>query len=254
MIFKDICRAFNANNYVDFKKRTTGDVLAYIAVILLICSIGSIIVPTARIATKIFSGFMSELPGFTVTQDGMTIDSTFDFDYAGIKIYATNEKSVREEDFGDAYTGMLLDKDKIILKTTVQTAQFSYNEFDFSGKGFSFTKNDLSNLKRYMYIFIGITDIMMYAVFYVSYIVSAMFVGAIANVICMIMRIRLPIMLLIKLGVYAKTAAAFLFAVLAMLGYSLDTYVSVLLSTAIMYVALRKFRADNDDALMNTDF
>lgn len=248
MIFKDICRSFNVNEYKNFRKKTTGDVIAYIAVLLLICSIGIIIIPTIRESTKILSGFMQEIPEFEITQNGLTIDSTFDFDYAGIKMYATNERSVSAEDFGDDYMGFLLDRDKVILKSISQTAEFTYKEFDLSGSGFKVTKSDLPSLKKYIYIGLAVFDIMMYVALMFSYVLNSILAAVISNLISMLMHIRIPISQLIKLGIYSRTLPTVIFAFLGAVGFSMNTNVALLLSVAIMYMALRKIRADEGES------
>lgn len=250
MIFKDIIKALNVNEYGKLRKRTTGDIIAYIAVIMLICSIGIVIIPTVRAASGIFNGFMQELPEFSITESGMTIDSTFDFDYAGLKMYATNEKVVTNEDFGDSYTGFLMDGEKVIIRSAGKTAEFKYNEFDFSGNGFKITKNSLPEYKKYFYIVIALFDLMIYAALLFSYILSAFAIAVISRLIAIFMQVRVSFGELFKLSVYSKTFPTIILAILTAAEVGFSMHVSLVVSLAFMYIALKKIKMDSGAAAL----
>ena len=245
MIFKDFTIAVgNYKKYRTLSTRSWKSVILYVALFVLICSIGIVIIPTVRGGEKILDGLMQTLPEFTVTQDGLTISETFDFETEGIKVLATNEKQVDENDFGDAVFGVLLDSDNLYIKRSGRVLDFTYGEFNLSGNGYSFSKKDIPSLKPYWLIATLLSNIMMWGWLVSSYFISGLIIAAVGIIMTMFLNMHLNTSTMIKLALYAKTLPYMITAVFAVFGVTMYSIISSVLSAVILFLALREMRGD----------
>lgn len=247
MVFKDFTIAIgNFKNYRSLSTRTWKSVILYVAFLVLICSIGIVIIPTVRGGSRIIDGLMQTLPEFTITQEGLTISETFDFEIEGVRVLATNEKQVSEEDFGDVIFGILLDNDNLYIRKSGRTLDFTYGEFNLNGRGYSFSKKDILSLKPYWLIATLISDIMMWGWLLSSYLISGLIIGAVGIMMTVFLNIHINTSTIIKLALYSKTLPYLITAVLAAFGITMYSIIASALSAVILFLALREMREDNN--------
>ena len=229
----------NYKKYKTLAKNSGWRVAGYLAILLIICSIGAAVIPTVTIVNTLGEFFVEELPEFTISNEGFEIAEDFGFELAGIKIFATSANEVKEEDFGDNVSGFLLDKNSVIIRNMGQTAEFSYKEFNPENEIFKLTKNDLNLLKPFMILFRGMLAIAMAFSFIISYLINGLFIGLISILMASLLRIRKSTGELIKLSLYAKTLPAVLSAVLTPFGIFVLPLISSIYALVIMFLYLR---------------
>ncbi|MBP3361015.1 MAG: DUF1189 family protein [Clostridia bacterium] len=246
MIVKDFSIAIgNFKKYRELLKRRVGDIIVYVTALMLVCSIGLIIIPTVVQSGKIINGLMQELPDFTLSSaEGLTVAEQFDFEFAGIKLLATNEKDLTEADFGDCAAGVLMDKNKVLMRNFGQTFSFDYKEFDMDGKGFEISKSSLPQYRRYYYLLACIFAFSLLISYAFSYVMDGLLIALISSVICMLMRVRIGITELVKLAMYSQTLPLVLSAVMFPFGIHMNTYISLAFSVIIIALAMNQKRAD----------
>lgn len=247
MIFKDFKIAIgNYKKYHTLSARSWKQLFLYTALLVLVCSIGIVIIPTIRGGNIIIEGLMQTLPEFTVTENGFTIAETFDFETEGIKVLATNERQITEADFGEAIQGIILDNDDFYIRNLGNTMNFTYSEFNFDGKGYSFSKNDIPSLKSFWWIATLMANIMMYGWLFISYLINGLIIGAIGIIITMFMNMHLNTASVIKMALYSKTLPYVLTAILALFGVGIYEFISLILSLVILYFSFRSIRDENE--------
>lgn len=246
MIVKDFSIAIgNFKKYRELLKRRVGDIIVYVTVLMLVCSIGLVIIPTVIQSGKIINGLMQELPDFTLSsREGLTIAEPFDFEFAGIKLLATNEKDLTEADFGDCAVGILMDRNKVLMRNFGQTFSFEYEEFDAIGSGFEISKSSLPQYRKYYYIIACVFAFSLLLSYAFSYVMDGLLIALISSVICMFMRVRIQITELVKLAMYSQTLPLVLTAVMLPFGIHMNTYISIAVAVIIIALAMNQKKAD----------
>lgn len=246
MIKDFLIALWNYKKYKTLAKNSGWKVAGYLAILLIICSIGGAIIPTIKVANAIGSFFAEEIPEFTITNEGFEIAEDFGFELAGIKILATSAKEVTEEDFGDNVSGFLLDKNSVIIRNMGETAEFSYNEFNTENEIFSFSKKDLNLLKPFMTMFKWLLAATMAISFIISYLVNGLFIGLISILIAALLKVRKSTGELVKVALYAKTLPTVVSAVITPFGFFLPPLIGSIYALVIIFLYL-KFERENDN-------
>ena len=232
----------NYNKYGELLKGKAGRTAAYVIVLFLICSIGTVFIPTISTGVKVIGGLWQTLPEFTITHEGMTVSEEYDLDIGGVRLFATNGREVTEEDFGDCITGAVLDADSVIIRNIGKTAEFSYREFDPEGKGFTVVKNDLPALKPYIVGAGMAMCLVMFVTELMSFLLNAVFIGAVSSIVAMFMRIIMPLGKHIRLALYAKTLPLVISAVLTPFGVPMYSVLTFAISMFIIVMFFRTLR------------
>lgn len=217
--------------------RTAG----YSLLLLLVCSIGLIIVPTFTMGSKTLAIIWEDIPAFTLTQQGLTIEEDFDIELGGVKFFATNSRQVSEAEFDeDILTGVLMDEDTVIMRNFSQTMEFGYGDL---GAEFTVTKNDLVNIKPVLIMSGILVCIMLFVSRCITFVLNGLFIGSLAGIISIFMKLRLPTGKLIKIGMYSQTLPCVVSAVLGIFGVfgeSIFLYVISLCLIVLWYNSLKK--------------
>lgn len=232
----------NYKKYGQLLSKRAGRVAAYVIVLHLVCSIGTVFIPTLSTGVKVISGLWQTLPEFTITQQSMFVAEEYDLDVFGVRLLMTNDRQVTEEDFGECITGALLDTDSVIIRNFGKTAEFSYSEFDAENVGFTLVKSDLQSLKPYIF---GGGIAMCIALFIsgiLSYLLSAVFIGAVANIVAIFMKVIMPMGTCFKLAIYAKTLPLVISAVLTPFGVPMYSVLALGISMFIIVMFLRELK------------
>lgn len=230
----------------DFKKygilseRKWGRVVGYTILLLLICSIGLIIVPTFTIGAKTLNVIWEDIPNFTLSSEGFKIEKDFDVEFSGVKLMATNSRQVAFEDFNeDVITGILMDEDSVIMQNMGNKAEFRYDEL---GMDFVITKPDLSVLKNIFVISGVLVCVLLFITRCISFILSGLFIGAVAGMISIFMKMQLPTANLVKLGMYSQTLPLVVSAILMPFGIAVPGIILYVVSIALIVLFFREQR------------
>ncbi len=236
----------NYKKYGELLKRKPSRVAGYVALLLLIASIGTVIIPTFLAGTTVIKGFWETIPEFTITHEGMNIQEEYDIDLDSVRILATNNKEVTKEDLGDSVVGILLDQNKVIIQNLGNTATFSYSEFS-DGVPFKITKATLIQMKSYL-SWIGIfMCVVMIVIQAVSYLLNSLFIGAVSSIIATSRRIIMPFRAHIKLALYAKTLPLVLACFLTPFGIPVYSFIEfgIIIFIIIMFFREIKISVNN---------
>lgn len=221
-------------------------VTAYVALLVLVCSIGLIIIPAFTIGSRTASVLWEDIPDFRITEQGLQTDNTFDLELQGLRILATNDKQVGEADFGDNIAGVLMDADSVIIRNLDRTEEFEYGEF---GEGFVITKNDLARLHPFMYVVWGALYLLLYVTNGISYLLSGLFVGAVASLISVFMGIKMKTGKYIALGLYSISLPYAVSAVLMPFGIIMPDMVLYAVGIIMIFLVYREFRSIAEEAV-----
>ena len=235
----------NYKRYGKLAKNRGWKVAGYLALILIICSIGSAVVPTIRIADTFGQFFKEEIPEFTISNNGLEIAEDFGFELAGVKVFITSRRKVLPEEFGDNISGFLVDANSLIIRNMGETAEFLFSEFNPENEIFSFSKSDLDLLMPFMKVFKISLAIAMAISYIISFLFNGLFIGLIAMVIAAALKVRKPFGEHIKVGLYAKTLPCIVSAVLNPFGIFLPPLISTVYALVIIFMYLRTER-END--------
>ena len=206
----------NFKKYGELTERKVGRIVGYCILLLLVCSIGIIVVPTFTMGAKTLSVIWEDIPEFTLTPQGLEIKDDFDLELYGVKALVTNKHQVSESDFGnDVIAGVLMDEDSFIIRNFAQTAEFSYSEM---GKDFVVEKNDLIALKPALILSGVMVCALLFISLIISFVLNGLFIGAFSGVVSIFMKVRVPTGALIKLGMYSQTLPVVVSGVLGFFG------------------------------------
>lgn len=237
MIKDFLVAAGNYKKYGELTKRSGLRIAAYVILLLLVCSIGLIIVPTFTLGAKTVAVIWEDIPAFTLTESGMTIEKDFDLELSGVKILATNERQLTEADFGEnTVTGVLMDSDSVIIHNFNRTLEFGYGEF---GTAFSVKKSDLVQLKPVLLLSGLLVCVMLWLSHAISFVLNGLFIGALAGVVSMFMKIRLSTGKLIKLGMYSQTLPYVAASILGVFGIHIASPALYIVSVALIFLWFR---------------
>ncbi len=235
----------NYKKYGALTKNSGWKVTGYLAIFLIICSIGGAIIPTIKVANAIGGFFAEEIPEFTISNESFEIAEDFGFELAGVKLFATSSREVTAEEFGDNISGFLFDRNSVIIKNMGETAEFSYNEFNTENEIFRFSKKDLNLLKPFMTMFKSMLAAAMAISFIISYLINGLFIGLISIIIASLLKVRKSTGELIKAAMYAKTLPTVIGAVLTPFGFFLPPLIGTIYALIIIFRYL-KLEREND--------
>ena len=242
-MIKDFLTALgNFKNYGKLTKNSGWRVAGYLAIFLIICSIGAAVVPTIKISNAFGTFFKEELPEFTMSNEGLQIAEDFGFELAGVKVFITSSREVTPQEFGDNVSGALFDGNSVIIKNMGETAEFSYAEFNPENEIFSFSKSDLNLLTPFMSVFKATLAIAMAISFIISYLFNGLIIGLVSMVIAAILKVRKPFGEHIKTGLYAKTLPTAVSAILNPFGFFLPPFIGTIYSIVIIFLYLKSER------------
>jgi len=217
--------------------RTAG----YSLLLLLVCSIGLIIVPTFTMGARTLAVIWEDIPAFTLTRDGLTVEKDFDIELGGVKFFATNNRQVTDDDFDeDILSGVLMDGDSVIIRNFSKTMEFSYGDFDID---FTVTKNDLPAIKPVLVMSGALVCIMLFVSRCITFALNGLFIGSFAGIVSIFMKLRVPTGKLIKLGLYSQTLPCVISAVLGLFGVfgeSIFLYAVSLVFIVLWFISLKK--------------
>ncbi len=242
MIKDFLIAAGNFKKYGKLTKNSGWRVAGYLAVLLIICSIGAAIVPTIKIANAFGTFFKEELPEFTISNEGLEIAEDFGFELAGVKVFITGSREVTQEEFGDNVSGALFDANSVIIRNMGETAEFSYNEFNTENEIFKFSKSDLNLLRPFMNVFKASLAIAMAISFIISYLFNGLFIGLISMVMAAILKVKKPLGEHIKVAMYAKTLPTVAGAILNPFGFFLPPFIGTIYVLVIIFLYLKTER------------
>lgn len=242
-MIKDFLTALgNYKKFGKLAKNSGWRVAGYLAIFLIICSIGAAVIPTIKIANAFGTFFKEELPEFTISNEGLEIAEDFGFELAGIKALVTTSREVSEQEFGDNVSGVLIDANSVIIRNMGETAEFSFSEFNPENEVFSFSKSDLDLLAPFMSVFKASLAIAMAISFIASYLFNGLFIGLVSIVMGAILKVRKPLGEHIKIGLYSKTLPTVASAVLNPFGFFLPPLIGTIYALVVIFLYLKSER------------
>lgn len=232
----------NFRKYGELAERKGLRIAGYCLLLLLVCSIGLIIVPTFTMGAKTLGVIWEDIPEFTLTSQKLTVEKDFDIELYGIKIFATNNRQVSESDFDEnVISGILMDEDSVIMRNFTESREFHYNEF---GENFVITKEHLSYLKPVLVMSGALVCIMLFVSHFITFVLNGLFIGAAAGIISMFMKVRVPTGKLIKLGMYSQTLPLVASGVLGLFGIMGESIFLYVISLVFIVLWVRSCRGD----------
>lgn len=227
----------NFRKYGELAEKKGLRVAGYCILLLLVCSIGLIVIPTFTMGAKTISVIWEDIPEFTLTSDGFTVDKDFSVELYGVKVYATNSRQLSATDFGEKIiSGVLMDEDSVIIRNFSNTMEFGYNEF---GKDFVIRKGDLIALKPVLIISGLFTCALLFVSRLITFVLNGLFIGAVSGIIAIFMKRRIPVGILIKLGMYSQTLPLVASAILALFGVFGESLFLYVVSVGFIVLWLR---------------
>lgn len=234
----------NFRKYGELIHRKALRVIGYSLLLLLVCSIGLIVVPTFTLGAKTISVIWEDIPEFTLTSENLTLQKDFEVELYGVKVFATNSRQVTPSDFGEkVISGVLMDEDSVIIRNLSETMEFGYGEF---GRDFVITKNDLVALKPVLIISGLFTCLFLFVSRMVTFVLNGLFIGAVAGIISIFMKRRIPTGKLIKLGMYSQTLPVVVSAVLGIFGITGESLFFYIISVGLIVMWMRTSEIGHD--------
>ena len=131
--------------YRELLNNSVGRVILYVIIIMLISSV-SLISATKTLTRILAEYYESNIPEFTFKNQMLKADDNFDLELAGTKIVIDTSRQFSEDDFGDAYGGVIFDSDSMLVKQGSVVDDILYSKLTY-GEDITLTKESMYEYK-----------------------------------------------------------------------------------------------------------
>lgn len=234
-IFKEmILSVYSIESYKQFLQNRKGKVFGfgatfmafYFLITLLIPSLVSILSPTGGIHR-----FVENIPDFELSNGVLWVDGVYEYDEGGNYVLVDTDPDYVFYDFDEIepyfrdYTSViLLDSEKIFVKSDGQVQGMYFSDL---GKGFEFSKKDISGFAPWAYVLYVMFMISAYIWMTALYFFGVLFVALIGMAVASVMKCRMTFGQLYLLGIYSRTLPLIIKAVLSLLPIHFPPYIVV---------------------------
>lgn len=184
------------------------------------------------------------VPDFKI-EDGKLEAQAVVYNEGGTLIIVDAENERSEFDLQDTISGVIFDKEKIIVNTGMEVKSYSYNDFLNQLGVDKFEKNDILNYISEINVGIVVFVAIIIAAAAVSELFGIMLLSLFAVIFNKILKNSLNYPQLLKMSIYARTLSIVLSFALGLLGIGLDFIFIVALNFAYLFFAIKKNQSDN---------
>ena len=249
-IFKELALSvYSYKSYKDFLHNKKSKVFGFGVMLMLIYFTVTMVAPFVQYVAST-GGFAKEMdefiPEFELEDGYLWIDDVIEMEYDGMYIYIDTDPEYyfydaeeMEEYLYDYYQVLLMDSEKVIMKSEGEVMGFYYSDL-----GVDFSKEDLLGWVPYMYMCVIIFLILAYIWMTGLFFFGVLFVALIGMIVASCMKREFTFGQLYLLGVYSRTLPLIIKAVLSLLSINIPFFVVINfgISVAIIACAIQKMK------------
>jgi len=192
-------------------------------------------------------GIINELvPEFKIENDVLQAESMI-VDENGIRIIVDSNNSRTDFDLKGSSSGIIFDREKIILNNGIKTQTVLYKDLLDSLGINKFEKADIFNYISTINVLFVIFLLLTFLGLAVSEIIGIFLLSSFALIINIVLKKNLNYLELIKISVYARSLSVFLTVVFAFLGFAIDFIFVVALNCAYAFFAVKNIKMKEID-------